>query len=335
MPAFFEVRPFSPIDLPLVRRLTPQGVSLDSATNLTRGVNIIEGAVWGAVPLADLGTPTFVIRQSEHNYVAQFRHKTGEQHAHIVFIAPDLTRCESEHAWLNLLDAMTAAAGRRGATTLNAEVAETSEEFLTLQQAGFAIYARQEIWKRHPAPVPAKGNPVLRPSSDTDAIGIHSLYASIIPRMVLHADELPDPRHGGLVYEHNGKIAAFFAAQEGKYGIYVRAFIHPDECNGQVDKILHNALAFLPRAEKLPVYFSVRRYQSWLGGALEALGFEPSASQAVMVKHTVCRIEHPVLRSIHSLESAMHALPPVMGNGVRRIDYLSVDEGVVDGISNN
>ena len=54
MRSFPEARPFLPIDLPLVRRLTPYGVSFDSETSLTRGVHIIEGAVWAAVPLTEL-----------------------------------------------------------------------------------------------------------------------------------------------------------------------------------------------------------------------------------------------------------------------------------------
>src|SRR5512135_2177793 len=100
---FSEARPFLPIDLPLMRRLTSHGVIFDSATSLTRGVHALEGAVWGALPLADLGTPTFVLRDGDASYMAQFRHKTGDQQAHIVFIAPDLERCADDGAWLRLL----------------------------------------------------------------------------------------------------------------------------------------------------------------------------------------------------------------------------------------
>ncbi len=123
MQPFPEARSLLPTDLRLVRRLASRGVSFDSVTSLTRGTHTLEGAMWNAVPLTDLGTPTFVLRNGDEPYVAQFRHKNGEQHAHITFIAPD-TEPASEMAWLQLLDAMTAAAGRRGATTLKAEVGE-------------------------------------------------------------------------------------------------------------------------------------------------------------------------------------------------------------------
>src|SRR5215475_3640340 len=87
MRSLLEVRPFLPIDLPLIRRLAPLGVSFDSMTSLTRGMHTLGDAVWSAVPLADLGTPTFVMRQDDRAYVAQFRHKSGGQHAHLTFIA--------------------------------------------------------------------------------------------------------------------------------------------------------------------------------------------------------------------------------------------------------
>ena len=98
MRLFPEARLFLPIDLPLLRRLTPFGVSFNSATSLTRGIHTRGGCGLGIVPLADLGTPTFVIRDGDGDYVAQFRHKAGDQHAHIVFIAPDLDRCNSDTA---------------------------------------------------------------------------------------------------------------------------------------------------------------------------------------------------------------------------------------------
>src|SRR5258707_15189054 len=147
MRTFPEARPILPIDLPLVRRLAAHGVSLDSATNLTRGPHTLEGALWSSVPLADFGTPTFVLRDSETAYVAQFRHRSGDSQAHITFIAPDVSLC-GDSGWLSLIDSMTQAAGRRGATMLKAEVCETGSAFTVLRQAGFSVYARQEIWKR-------------------------------------------------------------------------------------------------------------------------------------------------------------------------------------------
>jgi hypothetical protein len=309
MRSYPEARPFLPIDLPLLRRLASHGVSFDSAISLTRGDQTLEGAMWSAVPLADLGTPTFVVRDGDIAHVAQFRHHNGDQHAHITFIAPDV-EVYGDSAWLSLLDTMTQYAGKRGAITLNAEVAETGSAFGVLRQSGFAVYARQEIWKRVPGPVRLDMLDVLRPATDQDAWAISGLYASVVPRLVLQADDQPDDEPG-LVFERNGQVLAYLSVQEGKCGIYIQSLLHPDAYDDS-RAILASALARLPRAERLPVYFPVRRYLEWLNGALVDCGFEPWSSQAVMVKHTVSRIEHPVFRPVHTLEGVLPARTPMI-----------------------
>src|SRR5205823_708072 len=98
-----------------------------------------------------------------------------------------------------------------------------------------------------------------------------------------------------------------------KCGIYVRSYIHP-EAFDKAQGIITAALRRYPRSERLPVYFCVRRYQDWLAGSLSTLGFEPWASQAVMVKHTACRVEQPVFKPAHIqvLEGVAHARTPVV-----------------------
>lgn len=316
MAIFSEARPFLPIDLPLMRRLTAYGVSLDSATSLTRGIHMMEGAFWSALPLTDLGTPTLVLRTEDSGYVAQFRHKLNDQHAHIVFIAPDLRNDSDESAWLALIDAMVYAAGKRGALTLNAEVDENSDAFVLLRSCGFAVYARQQIWRlaagtaTNTADSTTQPTDLLRIEAASDAFSISALYNSIVPRLVLQADAPPETDRG-LVCEQNGRVNAYFAVQEGRNGVYVQPFLHP-EMYDQATAVHRALLAHLPRAERCPVYVCVRRYQDWLREPLSELGFEPWSSQAVMVKHTTARIEQPLLRPIMAFERAVQvAGPPV------------------------
>lgn len=313
MPTLFGVRAFTPIDLPLIHRLVPQGVSLDSATALTHGIHVVEDAVMGALPLADLGMPTFVLREGDGGYVAQFRHRNGEPHAHIVFIAPSLRNHGAEMGWLRLLNAMVAAAGRRSAHTLRGEVSETGDEFVLMREAGFATYARQEIWRRDPGPLPSRDKKpsVLRPGSDLDAFALAGLHMAVVPRMVRQAEPAPDARQG-LLYEYKGRLGAHVAFQEGKSGIYVQGLFRPDLSADEMEHILAAALASTPRAEKLPVYVRVSRYQEHLERPLESLGFAPGPSQAVMVRHTTRRVEDYALKPIHALEHVVVAGgPPV------------------------
>ncbi|HVO42129.1 MAG TPA: hypothetical protein VMT34_05890 [Aggregatilineales bacterium] len=303
-----EARPFLPIDLPLVRRLTPHGVSLDTATSLTRGVHPIDGAVWSSVPLADFGMPTFVLRAGDRNYAAQFRHKFGEPNAHIVFVAPDLQRHADTSAWLQLLDTMVSAAGRRGALTLNAEVDDTSPVFEVLREAGFSLYTRQTIWRSEPGALAPGDATLLRPETDRDTFAIHALCAAVVPRMICQAGGLPD-RGGGLVYERHEHLGAYLSIQEGKCGIYIQPFLRP-EVFDRAGALLRSVWAILPHTDRVPVYVCIRRYQEWLQGTLTALDFQPWASQAVMVKHLTSRVE----QSHWSRERARNFVLPVISD---------------------
>jgi hypothetical protein len=327
-----DVRPFLPIDVPMLARLASTGVSLDTAHKLTRDLNVIESAMLYAVPLADLGMPTFVIRKDDSGYVAQFRHKHGEQHAHIAFIAPGLDEHHGADEWLHLISAMTASAARRGALTLNAEIEEDSPAMHVLHRAGFSTYARQEIWRRAPAPLTGDTG-LWRPAQEQDSLNITALYASIVPRLVMQADYPPDPRHGGLVFEKQQRILGYLAVQEGKHGLFIQPYLHPEIGTSQVDALICSAIANLPKADRLPVYISVRRYQSWLKNALEAQGFEVGTCEALMVKHTTARVERPAFRTAYSLEGAVATAQPV-GPIVKRMESYR-ESSELDGTSHH
>jgi hypothetical protein len=302
-----EVRPFLPLDLPLVHRLSPLGISLDSLTALTQGNHLVENAVWSSLPLADLGAPTYVLRLGEGGYVAQFRHKAGDQHAHIVFIAPSVAVQDDSEPWLRLIEALIVAAGKRGAVTLNAEVAETDPTFELLRQAGFAVYARQTIWRRDPQPLRARVLPLLRPVTEQDAVALHTLYLENVPRLLRQAYSPPEPRNA-LVFGRGGRLSAYIAAHEGKNGIYLDLIMNPDECQPRAVDLLADALHHLPRAERLPVYVHLYRHQDWLSSALERLNFVPLGTQALMVRHTARRCEQ-VARNTQTVENIVLALP--------------------------
>lgn len=110
--------------------------------------------------------------------------------------------------------------------------------------------------------------------------------------------------------EQNGRVAAYFSVQEGKSGIFIQSYLHP-EMYDQTAALHNEVLAHLPRSERGPVYMCVRRYHDWLRGTLAELGFEAFANQAVMVKHTVARIEHPIFRAVAAFEGAVRVTPTI------------------------
>ena len=296
-----EVRAFSLADLPLIQRLKSRGISLDSESYLSRGLQTLSDATLSRLP-GGLGAPTVVVRQARDQGVGQLRHSPDAPDAHIVFIAPALPLEGSrrqEGLWFALLDALSMVAGRRGALNIHAEVDETSVMFEVLRQAGFASYARQDIWRRDPGPLPpARETGGMRPATAADLPAIRYLHAQTVPKLAQTAN--PVPGHRGLIYLCGGEIRGFVAISAGNRGVYLRPFLLEDQA-AQVPFVLNAALWLTSRATALPVYCCVRQYQSWLNASLEDLGFEPWARQTVMVKHTTARVARPAFADLSTL----------------------------------
>jgi hypothetical protein len=78
----------------------------------------------------------------------------------------------------------------------------------------------------------------------------------------------------------------------------VQAFFHP-----AVEDFYNLLGGFLSEAPaNRPIYACVRSYQSWMGGPLERLWFEPAADQAVMVKRLAAVVRKPATSPLPSVE---------------------------------
>lgn len=283
-----EPRPISPLDLPLVRRLITERLPLDTCAALTRGLPGIEEALLSSVPLTDLGAPTVVLRNSDEGYVGQFRLRADRNAAHVTFLAPD-TAGGDPHDWAALLEGIAYEAGKRGAHLINAEVSQQHPIFRAFRLAGFAVYSRQVIMRRQPGAVTGGDPSLVRPAEERDSVAISALQTNTVPRLLQQAEEpQPAPDSRGFVYERDGQLAAYLAVSEGKCGVVVKPYFHP-EMYDQVAAIVLSTLRQISRAEHVPVYFYARAYQDWLRGILEQVEFETWAHQALMVKYTVVR----------------------------------------------
>jgi hypothetical protein len=301
-----EARAFSLSDLPLIQRLKSRGISMDSQSYLSRGLHTAGDATLSRLPLGDFGSPTVVVRYAGERAFGQLRHEPGTPDAYIVFIAPKLTANfthTQESAWLYLLDALGHAAGRRGAHNIHAEVDEHSAMFEVLRRAGYASYARQDIWRRDPKPLPAPQHSIsLRRAALDDMSTVRYLHAQTVPRLVHKAD--PVPADDGLVFLCEGSVHGFLSISAGNRGLYIRPYLS-EERSDLAPAIFSRALWMLERATQVPVYCCVRQYQSWLGGTLEDLGFTPWAQQTVMVKHTSSRVEHPAFAPLPTVQNGI------------------------------
>lgn len=279
-----KIRPFEWRDIPALHRYRRRGLFLDSRQLLTRGpVLVPAGAVLTSLA-SRTGIFTYLCEpgvQKGEPLIGQVTHNGGATFARLAFLAPETG---VDAAGLPaLFDQMAAEIGERGAFHLLAEVDDQSPAFRALHQAGFAIYARQRIWRLDGAPPEPGGLAPWRACSAGDLVAVRTLYNNLVPGLVQQVEPLPREHLKGMVYYHPDGMHAYVELRYGSAGIWAQPFIHPDV--EDLPARLVRLLQMLPGRQARPVYLCVRSYQSWLEPAIEALGAVPGPAQAVMVRH--------------------------------------------------
>ncbi len=298
------------LDLPLMLRLKQNAIVLHSELGLTGDARGQNSALLSSI-VFPRGLHTLLAHLDEKNVVGQFRYRPGDVNAHIVYLAPTLDDGEDDTIWLHLLDAMAQQAGKNGAHTLLGEVEISHRLFETMRLAGYAVYSCQVIWQREPM-VADKAPPAvtLTPETADDAIGIASLLGCTIPR-ILQTIMGPSTDMTGLVYRKAGQVEAYLSFSEGKHGVYLLPYLHP-EVLSEASDIIAAALQQIERCRKLPIYVCVRGYQGWLENAMLDLGFQPWLEQAVMVKHLTAGIRQASFERVNLNASRGHKTAPTL-----------------------
>lgn len=287
-----DVRPLDVRDLRLLHRVRRDGLCLHAQTAFTRGPHALQTA------LIDVLTPgratrTIVARPlapDEPAAVGQIMHDLGDSVARLGFLGPSMQAGGA--VGLRLLDALTVEAGLRGAHNLIAEVDEDHPAFECLRRAGFAVYARQQIWRWEGTP-PAEQEfeNVWRAEVPSDGEAIGWLVANLVPGLVLQVESAPSRERRGLLHWAEGELRAYIDLDRGPRGVWGQPYIHP-----AVEAIDVLLAAFLRRTATpdRPLYVCLRSYQSWMVGALDRLGFERVAEQAVMVRRLAATVRRAV-----------------------------------------
>jgi hypothetical protein len=296
------IRPFDWRDLGLLHRARDQGLCLDSQLAFTRGSNTLQTL------LLDMITPgrsacTIVARPDEKEdqpAIGQILHRAGDSLARLSFIGPE--SAISNPNILHLLDALSYAAGERGAQHLIAEVDEQSPIFENIRRAGFAIYARQRIW-RLDVKADLKQLPkseAWRSETENDESSINHLYLNIVPALVQQVELPPSVDRGDFVHVNEGELLGYLDIERGSLGVWVDPYFHPAVEN--LDELLLGFLGSYTDNQRRPLFFPVRSYQGWIGHALERIGFEPCSDQAVMVKRLAAALRRPAISSLPAVE---------------------------------
>jgi hypothetical protein len=279
-----NIRPFGWRDLTLLRSYLNRGLFLDSTRVLIHGTSLIPMGAF--LSFLSPSTRMFTYRcestsETGMPLIGQLTFTPGASYARLSFLAPEDAMDQSELS--TLADYMAMQLGELGAFHILADVDESSQVFQLMHRAGFAIYARQRIWRLEGQPV-GKEEPVTwRACRSRDLIGVRSLYCYVVPGLVQQVEPLPEKNLKGVVHYHKGDLLAFVELKYGRNGIWVQPFIHPD-AEG-FDRTLFHLLNDLPGRGNRPLYICVRSYQSWLESAIESMGAQPGSQQAVMVRH--------------------------------------------------
>lgn len=279
-----NIRPFDWHDLPLLYRYRQDGVFLDSMLAFTRGSLLAPGGALLAYFAPATGVFTYLGKpdgDAGQPLIGQVQHSAGATFARLTFLAPETALQSADLP--ALFDTIAVEVGRRGAFHALAEVEEGSPAFLALHQSGFAIYARQRIWRLEGEPQGDSNPAEWRACTGQDTLRVRSLYADLVPGMVQQVESLPRERLKGMLLLQRGDVRAYLELRYGPAGIWAQPFVHPD--TPDVSAHLVNLLQTLPNRRGRAIYLCVRGYQSWLEPALEELGAEPGQSQAVMVRH--------------------------------------------------
>lgn len=279
-----NIRPFDWQDLPLLFRYRQDGLFLDSMLAFTRGTLLAPGGALLAYFAPATGIFTYLGKPDGENgqpLVGQVQHTAGASFARLTFLAPEAALQAVDLP--ALFDTIAVEVGQRGAFHALAEIEENSPAFLALHQSGFAIYARQRIWRLAGEPLGDPAPTEWRFCTGQDTLRIRSLYADLVPGLVQQVEALPRERVKGMILLQRGDVWAYVEMRYGPAGIWVQPFVHPD--TPEISAHLVHFLQSLPNRRGRAIYLCVRGYQSWLEPAIEQLGAEPGQSQAVMVRH--------------------------------------------------
>lgn len=310
------IRPFTLRDLPLVRRLSEQGISLHTQSDLADNLYPLRGALFSMVVGGDF--PTYVWKSEDREVMGfiQLLLDAEHNHARILFLSPALVSGNGpvapavdgngfEQAWLSLLDQAVIAAGQHGVYSLVAEVNETGPELPVLRRAGFAVYTRQDIWiVEEAAQVNHTSKIRLEHRHAADDWDIQLLYANMVPRLVQSVEPMPtlSDEEAWVLRNSQNELEAFVHIHKGSAATWMRFFIHPN-AEADTSAIVTAALQVNAPRPNRPVYCCVRRYEGWFTTALERCGFRIWGSQAVMVKHTVHFAKKPMPKLSTVMES--------------------------------
>jgi hypothetical protein len=324
------IRPFDIRDVGAVQRLTPYARPLACELVAVDGIMPLREAMRAYMSGGRDHAVVLMERDSKHNldafglmHVLPEIHHHDNHHEHdngnpqqkraaLVMMAPHAQSEELVEAWMYLAQEFASEAAQRGVHHIVAEAPEAGGEAEALHGAGFVPLIPQDVLKlagrleAAPAPELPAG---MREQTRDDEPLIRALHIRVAPKMTYQAEVTFDMLRAthraekGVVLERHNELAGHVSMRQGRrgYGMHVQ---FRQEAEEDAHIMLQYALSRLAQRERLPVYVTVRQYQSWLLPILDGLGFVHMSSTILMMRHTAARVHQPVWSASPELAAA-------------------------------
>lgn len=304
-----EIVAFRPYHAVLLAQLEASRQPLCPMADLVYPRPALARALTSFLALEEGRTWTFLFSRAGRNgqtaqgFVQAFQ-PAGRSSAWLLGLAPRLDREEARPLWHRLLGHLTAVAAERGLCSLYASAAEESAELETLSEAGFTVYAHEEILcLPSDAPLRSVMGTDVRPERDVDGWAIAQLYRAVTPHLVQQAELVGqpiDPAHppisgygeGFVLTGQSPDLLGYGYLVSGRRGHWLTLLVAP-EAGEQGGQLVDYALTLLNYYPARPVYCAVRHYQNGLFDLLQTRGFRPFSARCCLVKHTAVRVGEP------------------------------------------
>ncbi|MGC8825704.1 MAG: hypothetical protein ACP5TV_01720 [Anaerolineae bacterium] len=306
------IRPLGLMDLPALARLQSEGISLDPKRSLIQPQDPLRAALRAPLAFACPSAHTYVARKDtepgQGMGFVQLRCRPYDWRlADVAFIAPALEHSPAAaELWTQLLTTVCLDAGQWGIERIFASLPAESQDAVPFLNAGFIIFAREDILVNQDPVPPAGSPPALRPQRDQDGWALQRLYGALLPMGVKQVEgawsRSNNERTGGLewevagaegyVFEQAGELLGHVQIVRGKLGCWLELALHP-ETPAWAQMLVDASLLLLARGPRRPVYCPVRTYQEFLKPALLARGFVEFDRRELAVFSTLGRVYVP------------------------------------------
>ena len=306
-------RKFSWLDIVSLPGLNKDKLVLDNSFRYVNDPGLISTSLL-SITLSSSGYYSCVEPEGDSFLIGQVYLPSADPNARLIQLAP--MDDSPSPGFSSLVSRLCQVVGENGALQITAELDEYSPAEDILGQAGFRVYAEQQIWR-----LPRRGSMILenkawQPASKGDSVEISKFYQRTVPASILRVEPPPeDSLSRGLISWTEGRVSGYAKTQFGPKGILVDLILMQDLEN--IEEYLSGLIFYMPYKDTRQIYFRVRSYQGHLVRALEMIGAEAGPAQKALVKRLAVHYNAKQTFRVQSFENQPDVTTPISNSKVK------------------